>query len=170
MFCFLFWAPYARTTRYKQGFFPWETKEKKALGNQGKKGLGKPRKKRLAPLARLMRIQVREQVYGRSTSVRVRVPLPLYTFVFWWESPTHTYFVRVHTSIILQQYHLICSTGMRDVHASLKKRHSSVQAQEHFCELLSTTFQSLGSYLCLGQKLNRFQPYCCLRMFRKNRT
>ena len=37
MFCFLFLAPYARTTRYEEAFF-----------------LGKPRKKRLASLARLM--------------------------------------------------------------------------------------------------------------------
>ena len=30
MFCFLFLAPYARTTRYEEAFFPWKTKEKKA--------------------------------------------------------------------------------------------------------------------------------------------
>ena len=30
MFCFLFLAPYARTTRYEQFFFPWKTKKKKA--------------------------------------------------------------------------------------------------------------------------------------------
>ena len=30
MFCFLFLAPYARTTRYEEFFFPWKTKEKKA--------------------------------------------------------------------------------------------------------------------------------------------
>ena len=27
---FLFLAPYARTTRYEEPFFPWKTKEKKA--------------------------------------------------------------------------------------------------------------------------------------------
>ena len=26
---FLFLAPYARTTRYEEAFFPWKTKEKK---------------------------------------------------------------------------------------------------------------------------------------------
>ena len=30
MFAFLFLAPYARTTRYEEAFFPWKTKEKKA--------------------------------------------------------------------------------------------------------------------------------------------
>ena len=30
MFGFLFLAPYARTTRYEEAFFPWKTKEKKA--------------------------------------------------------------------------------------------------------------------------------------------
>ena len=38
MFCFLYLAPYARTTRYEEAFF----------------SLGKPRKKRLASLARLI--------------------------------------------------------------------------------------------------------------------
>ena len=30
MLCFLFLAPYARTTRYEEAFFPWKTEEKKA--------------------------------------------------------------------------------------------------------------------------------------------
>ena len=30
MFCFLFLAPYSRTTRYEEAFFPRKTKEKKA--------------------------------------------------------------------------------------------------------------------------------------------
>ena len=30
MFWGFFWAPYARTTRYEEAFFPWKTKEKKA--------------------------------------------------------------------------------------------------------------------------------------------
>ena len=38
MFFFFFLAPYARTTCYEEAFFP----------------LGKPKKRRLAPLARLM--------------------------------------------------------------------------------------------------------------------
>ena len=29
-FVFTFLAPYARTTRYEEAFFPWKTKEKKA--------------------------------------------------------------------------------------------------------------------------------------------
>ena len=54
-FVFLFLAPYARTTRYEEAFFslenqgiffPWKTKEFFSLG--------KPRKKQLASLARLM--------------------------------------------------------------------------------------------------------------------
>ena len=51
MLCFLFLAPYARTTRYERAFF--------SLENQGKKGslhsrASLPRKKRLASLARLI--------------------------------------------------------------------------------------------------------------------
>ena len=30
VFCFLFLAPYARTTRYEEAFFRWKTKDKKA--------------------------------------------------------------------------------------------------------------------------------------------
>ena len=30
MFGFLFLAPYARTTRYEEAFFPWKTKERMA--------------------------------------------------------------------------------------------------------------------------------------------
>ena len=30
MFCFVFLASYARTTRYEEAFFPWKTKEKNA--------------------------------------------------------------------------------------------------------------------------------------------
>ena len=66
MFCFLFLAPYARTTRYEEAFFL----------------LGKPRKQRLASLARLMimlhdtRYQVQRAVHTADAFVRHTEKLP----------------------------------------------------------------------------------------------
>ena len=58
MFVFyLFLAPYARTTRYEEVFFSSENFS-----------LGKPSEKRLASLARLIMIRVRERIQYKCTS------------------------------------------------------------------------------------------------------
>ena len=61
MFCFLFLAPYCRTTRYEEAFLPKGKKQPRSLRSLGLVSwgrgyffLGKPRKKRLASLARLI--------------------------------------------------------------------------------------------------------------------
>ena len=56
------------------------------------------------------------------------------------------------------------STGMRDLHAPLRKRHWSVEAPSISCELSSATFQSLGSYFFSDLIVFYFECFAKKRM------